>query len=103
MKTPSGTTPEEVAQRLQVLRLALGYASQIAMVKFLGNPITTQQWNNWERGRSQPDLMRARIIARKTGATVDWIYWNERAGLPFHLVEKLDKVERDGGGKANRA
>lgn len=94
MKAPMDAEREEVANRLYLLRLALGHESQVSMVKFLDKPFTVQLWNNWERGRNLPDLAQARAISRKTGATVDWIYWAERAGLPLHLAQRLEEVGR---------
>lgn len=91
--------PEEVALRLQLLRLALGHNRQSAMVAFLDGPVSAQHWNNWERARNVPTTAQARHIATKTRVTVDWIYWGERGGLPLNMVELLDRADR----KINRS
>lgn len=90
----SKPNPAEVGPRLKLLRHALGHEKQTTMVAFLGLPVTTQHWNNWERERNVPTTGQARHIAMKTRVTVDWIYWGERAGLPLHIAERLDQTER---------
>lgn len=99
MKHPSDLVLEDVAHRLRILRYALNRETQVAMVKFLGPPITSQHWNNWERARQVPDLPQARRIALRTGITVDWLYWGNTAGLPLNLAARLQEVEAE----ANRA
>lgn len=100
--------PEEVGRRLRHLRLAWNFSKQVAWVKFLGEPITTSQWNNWEKAQSIPDMIRARHVAMKAKVTTDWIWWGDRAGLPVSMALLLDEVERAeaeaaGGSAANRA
>ncbi len=45
-------------------------------------------WNNWEKGR-HPGLEYMIKVHDKTGATLDWIYLGEPAGLPFQLSSRL--------------
>jgi hypothetical protein len=39
--------------------------------------------------RGKRRTTRARLVAVNTQVTVDWIYWGERAGLPFRTVQLL--------------
>ncbi len=92
----------EVAERLIALRESLGYHRPIDFVRFLATKaITAQHLTNWESGRNTPSISAARHIALKTRVTTDWIFWGDRAGVPHHMIEKLDAwVNR---GAANRA
>ncbi len=89
----SRPNPEEVGRRLRLLRYALGHERQTSMVAFLGRPVTIQHWNNWERGRNVPTVSQARHVAMKTRVNVDWIYWGDKANLPFSMVELLERTE----------
>lgn len=94
----------EVGRRLGILRRALGYERQNKMTAFLGERISPQQWNNYERGSSLPTIANARFIAMKCRVTVDWLFWGERAGLSVQMSDMLDDIERDEqGDAANRA
>lgn len=85
-----------IAARLRLLRevyavedgfqSASDRGAQIAFCERVGiNPPT---WNNWEKGR-HPGLEYMIRVRDKTGATLDWIYLGDMAGLPFKLSSRL--------------
>ncbi len=95
--------PEEVGKRLKLLRIVLGFHHQNAMTRFLGESvITPQNWNNWERARHVPNIAQARHIAMKCRVTSDWIYWDDTAGLPLNMAQRLAEAENEAPGAAKR-
>ena len=77
----------EIGQRIVALRTAMGFANAAAFAKAV--KISPQSLNNYERGFRRPELEQATKIVKLTGATLDWIYYGERAGLPLQLAERL--------------
>ena len=43
----------EIAERLRVTRPVLGFETQVAFAKALGENVTAQRWNNYESGRDR--------------------------------------------------
>lgn len=77
-----------------MLRIALGYGErggQAQFASFLN--LSPSQLNNYERGLKRPDIGVAINICTRTGATLDWIYRGERAGMPFDLISRLPDPE----------
>lgn len=81
-----GQSAVDIARRLIALRESMGY-SQSGFAKLLD--ITPSQMNNYEQAVRTISLPIARRVRLKTGATLDWIYDGERAGMPFNLLSKL--------------
>lgn len=66
-----------------MLREALGH-SQGAFARLVD--ISQPALANYESGLRRPELNKAIQIVTKTGATLDWIYLGDRAGLPARLL-----------------
>jgi transcriptional regulator with XRE-family HTH domain len=81
----------EIARRLRVLREALGYETQGQMAAELG--MTSNSWNNYERGFSRINLDAGLAIQRRWGVPLDWLYIGSTAMLPAHLAEKIRRIE----------
>lgn len=80
----------EIGKRLIMLREALGYIERGAQSEFAAHiGLTPQQLNNYERGLKRPEITQAIKICTRTGATLDWIYRGEWAGLPNDLAVRL--------------
>ncbi len=84
-----GTSNHALAQRLVVLRQSLGM-NQSRFAALVG--ITQSAMNNYEGGIRRPKLDVAQTIVARTGATLDWLYLGNRAGLPSHLAQRLPEV-----------
>ena len=85
MTDGTGSTTD-IGARLRALRAALEM-NQSAFCKLTG--IGQSALANYESGFRRPDIDKAWLIAQKTGATLDWIYYGVRSGLPLHLSERL--------------
>lgn len=82
--------PEVIGERLRIARLAMGYEDQVAFALRCG--VSSQAWNNWERGRQPPSLDQASRIRARTGLTTDFIYYGDLRGLAQDLADKIQKV-----------
>jgi len=51
-------------------------------------------WNNAETGDNRIGIDGAMAVARRTGASLDYIYFGERAGLPHALAIEIDRLEK---------
>lgn len=93
MANVSETSLVEIGTRIRLLRLALGHSNASQFAALTG--FTPQQLNNYERGKKRPELSMAIRICQRTGATLDWIYRGERAGMPFDLMRSIDDQSPD--------
>lgn len=76
-----------IAERLTQLREAMGW-SQTIMADRLGVALTT--WNNYETAVSPIPWRTALKLCAVTGASLDWIYRDQRGLMPVALMEKID-------------
>jgi transcriptional regulator with XRE-family HTH domain len=88
-RQPMNPIDAESAQRLRVLRHALGFPTQAAFAAFLGVELT--RWNNFERGRPLSREVAITLATRIPGLTVDWLYFGRTSGLSLELASKLDQ------------
>ena len=80
-------TNEGIAERLEGLRRALNFRTQAAFAAHLD--FTPSQYGNYVQARNRISLDEAIEVARRTQATLDWIYLGNPAGLPFDLARAL--------------
>jgi DNA-binding XRE family transcriptional regulator len=90
---------EAIAARLEVTRIALGFATQAALSKAIsagnGLRITPQRWNNYESGRDRLTLNLALLICRKfPQVTLDWLYRGDKGTLRPAFSAAIDESER---------
>ena len=76
-----------IAGRLEALRAALGFDSQVSFADHLG--FSPAQYGNYVQARNRISLDEAIVVAHKTQATLDWIYLGNSAGLPWDLARSL--------------
>src|SRR5512139_1042786 len=87
---------EAIGERLALVRLALGFRTQAAIVRALNDidpTITPQHWNMWESGRQRIGVDSALLLVRKFNISLDWIYRGEKDGLPVKLARAIEALE----------
>lgn len=85
---------EGIAARLEGLRLsfrdpagALRFPTKNSFADFLD--FAPSQYGNYVQARNRISLDEAIVVARKTQATLDWIYLGNPAGLPWDVSTSL--------------
>ncbi|MBI1202650.1 MAG: hypothetical protein GC182_09085 [Rhodopseudomonas sp.] len=86
------TSPEsldEVADRLELTRRALGYPTQASFATAAG--MTPQKWNNYvsKRGDRIP-IDKALLLCQRFGLSLDWIYRGDMGALPVRLAKEIE-------------
>jgi transcriptional regulator with XRE-family HTH domain len=81
----------QIAARLTLLREALGL-NQAAFCREA--EIAPNQWNQYETGKRPITLPVAAKLKERYGASLDWIYLGDSAGIPRALFEKLFPAKR---------
>jgi transcriptional regulator with XRE-family HTH domain len=94
------STPE-IAKRLKLTRLALGY-TQPMMSVLAGLSTEAQAWSNYEQGVRRISIDVAQKLHTKLGITLHWIYRGEMSGLSEDLAAKIALQIRDEARKARR-
>jgi hypothetical protein len=85
-----------IARRCQLLRIAVAgdeFGAQAAFAKRVGLG-STRQWNNFEREVGRLGLDAAMLLKRELGVSMHWLYFGERAGMPFDLMTRIDEAEQ---------
>jgi hypothetical protein len=83
-----------VAQRVRLLRAAMGYGEVAAFARYLG--VERPRLANVENGLPL-GIALARRIRDRTGASLDWLYEGDASRLEHELRVKVFQAE-DGGG-----
>lgn len=87
MESPfTATDLRAIGERIVQTREALDM-SAADFARFVG--FSPQALSNYEVGLRRPNLDQAVQIVRRTGVTLDWIYFGVRAGLPMRIAMKL--------------
>jgi transcriptional regulator with XRE-family HTH domain len=81
--------PKAIGERLRLLRKTRNI-SQIQLCEKLG--FTPPAYNNYERGAKRPTPDNALILATFYGATLDYIYTGNLAGVPHLVVQEIEKA-----------
>lgn len=79
----------EIGKRLAATRQAFGLVRQRDMADLIG--ASANQYSNWENGTGPIPVPFAIRFCDITGATLDYIYRDVRAGLPISLAQKLPR------------
>lgn len=93
-----------VGERLRLIRIAYGVVQgekaelgQSEMARRCD--IGVQAWNMAENGHNRIGIDNAMRLSRKTGVSLDYIYFGQGAGLPHALaveIERLLETSRSG-------
>lgn len=78
------------AGRLRRVREACGYATRRAFAEALG--IEEAAYCKYERAESYPHPETLGRIRQLTGASVDYLYFGDEAGLPVRLHQRLREL-----------
>lgn len=78
-----------ISARLKLLREAMDW-SQTVMAGRVGVQLST--WNNYELAVSPIPWRTALKVCSVTGASLDWIYRNERGLMPVNLMDKIEEL-----------
>jgi hypothetical protein len=92
---PPIESKEEIARRLQITRLALGFETQAAFAEALVGGVTPQRWNNYESARDRLTLNLALAICRKfPQVTLDWLFRGDKGTLRPAFSAAIDETEK---------
>lgn len=91
LHTRSDST-EAIAERLKLLRLAMGYDNQRAFCVVARQEPAA--WNNYERAARRISIDAALSISARFGVSLDWIYRGIEAQLSGELISKMREAER---------
>jgi DNA-binding XRE family transcriptional regulator len=80
--------PKIIANRLRLLREALGFESQVAFAKELG--IKRNTYNPFETGERELTFETACLIRAKFRVPIDWLFWGDDEEIPYHVKVKLE-------------
>jgi len=101
MAAPRLDSPKAIGERLGLIRRAYGVLqrrereiSQSEFARTCGIGISA--WNNAETGDNRIGIDNAMAVVRRTGASLDFIYFGERAGLPHALAIEIERLEKAG-------
>jgi DNA-binding XRE family transcriptional regulator len=91
---PHKESKEEIARRLHITRLALGFETQAGFAETLDG-VTPQRWNNYEAGRDRLTLNLALTICHKfPQVTLDWLFRGDKSSLRPAVSTAIDDAER---------
>lgn len=77
---------EAIGKRLELLRVSLGI-TQAQLCREI--KCATNRWNQYKQGERQITVAVANRLVDEYGATLDWIYRDDRGSLPRDLYSKL--------------
>lgn len=85
-----GESLKALGRRLELTRLALGFASQVDFCAEL--KIDKTAYNPFEKGKRRITLDVAIRIKHRFAITLDWIYCNDPSGLPLKVTQQLNRT-----------
>ena len=91
-----------VGQRISLLRQAKSW-QQKTLAEMIGEGLTPQKLNNYEKGRDLIPVHFAARLAVLTGAGFDFIYRGMMSNMPSDLAEKIAKLQQTPPSPARRA
>lgn len=90
---------DTMSARLRAIRLAYSALqrsgpamSQSEFARACG--LGVQAWHNAEAGHNRIGIDNAMAVVRRTGVSLDYIYFGQRAALPHALAVEIDRVNR---------
>jgi transcriptional regulator with XRE-family HTH domain len=99
MVTTRSDSPDAIGERLRLIRRA--YSALQHREKEMGQSefarlcgIGIAAWNNAETGDNRIGIDNAMAVCRRTGVSLDFIYFGERAGLPHALAVEMERIEK---------
>lgn len=80
-------TAEAIGRRLRAARLALGYTDKDKFAQDAG--IGPQTYGPWELGRREISREGAKLLRRRYGLSLDFIYFGNMDALPHKIAKHL--------------
>jgi hypothetical protein len=90
---PAGYDVAAYKRRLQILRRITGNRDQTSFAKHLG--IDYKRWSNFERGYPVPREMAFMLTSKFPGMSIEWIWFNTKAGLSTDYAKAIERCERE--------
>jgi transcriptional regulator with XRE-family HTH domain len=85
---PENRTFKAIGKRLRAFR----ETTKLSQKEFAARAgILDTTYNQYERGVSQPKVEYAYALCDTYGLTLDWIYSGDPSGMPFSLVQEINK------------
>ena len=91
-----------VGERITLLRRARSW-QQNTLAEMIGEGMTPQKLNNYEKGRDLIPVHYAARLAQLTGAGFDYLYRGMMGNMPGELAEKITKAQQSPGSSSRRA
>src|SRR6187455_3060391 len=91
-----------VGERISLLRQAKSW-QQKTLAEMIGEGLTPQKLNNYEKGRDLIPVHFAARLAILTGAGFDFIYRGMMGNMPGELAEKITKARQPSVPSGRRA
>lgn len=88
--TDGGSSIDDIAARLTLLRVWAGFDSQSAFAQ--RSEISQSEWNHFESGRRNLPLTAANKLKRHWRVTLDWLYHGDRSGLSVEVAASLPTI-----------
>ena len=85
-----GSSREDVAARLQLLRRWAGYTRQRPFAQM--SDIPPDQWHLFEKGRRPLPLSAANKLRLRWQVDLDWLYHGDRSGLSVEVSRTLPSL-----------
>ena len=85
--TAQNSDIQEVAKRIAILRLAMGYTNQNAFAQTSG--LSASELNHFESSRRALNINAANKLRMRWGVTLDWLYHGDMSGLSVDLAKLL--------------
>jgi len=91
-----------VGERISLLRQAKSW-QQKTLAEMIGEGLTPQKLNNYEKGRDLIPVHFAARLAVLTGAGFDYIYRGMMSNMPGELAERVSRLQQTARVPARRA
>lgn len=97
-----GDNPRQIARRVRLTRLALGFETQARFTAYLG--INNGLYNTFEKPTSgrRISLAAAFKIRERFGVSLDWIYCGDPSLLPVELYRKIQELREERPGATDQ-
>ncbi|MEP3114123.1 helix-turn-helix transcriptional regulator [Nisaea sp.] len=89
-ETPISQRVKQSGQRLREAQDALGIPSKM-VEEMCGIPHST--YANWRIGNRPIDPFRIEPFCKYSGITADYIFFGDKARLPYDLIQKLEELD----------
>lgn len=80
--------PKVIGKRLENLRDALGFKTQVAFAAEIG--VERNTYNGFKQGKRELTFETACLIRKKFKIPIDWLFWGDDDELPYHIKVKLE-------------